>query len=138
MKYMLFVILTIFINSSFLPKENPIYKIEFTGIDCYFNILINNKSVYKNENQYKVSRTLDIGKFLVNKDSQQIEYFMYNRHTMMELTEKSDFKLILTKHLGNKIDTIHKSNIKNHGFKDEKEKMRFPQKITHSAYFLLN
>lgn len=138
MKYLLILTTTVLINSSFIPKENPVYKIEFTGIDCYFQILINNKTVFKNENQYKVSRTLNIDKFLEKKDSQRIDYMMYNRETMMEMTEKSKLQLLVTKHLGNKIDTIYKSNIVNKGMEDEKGKMRFSSRISHSGYFLLD
>lgn len=138
MKNLLTVIAFVFINSSFLPIENPVYKIEFKGIDCYFHISINNKTVYKNENQYKTSRTLNIDKYLQKKDTQQLEYYFHNRHTMMELSEKSKFNLIVTKNLGNKIDTIHQSNLLKRGMEDEKGKIRYPRRIAHSGYFILN
>lgn len=138
MKSYFFLVVIALINSSFLPKENPVYKIEFTGVDCYFKISINNKNIYKNENQYKVSRTLNINKFLEKKDTQQIEYFFYNRHTMMEMTEKSKLWLFVTKHVGNEIDTIYKSNLVKKGIEDESGKIRYPRRVAHSGYFLLN
>lgn len=123
-------------NLSFIQPENkPTYKLSFSGVDCYFEILINNKTIYKNENQYKVSRTLQIEKYLEKKDSQQIQYFMYNRHTMMDLTEKSKLNVFVIKEQGEKIDTIHKSDLRNFGLPDEKGKMKYASRIGGGGYF---
>ncbi len=126
-------------NLSFIqPEDKPVYKLSLSSVDCYFYILINNKTVYKNEKQYKVDRTLPIDEFLTKKDSQYFEGFMYNRHTMMELTEKSKLNVYITKHIGKDVDTIYKSNFKNYGLPDENGKMKYASRIGESRFFLLN
>ncbi len=138
MKTFLFLIIFGFFHHAFVePETKPIYKISFSSEDCYFYIKVNNKLVYKNEKQYKVYRTIPIDAFLVKKDSQYIESFMYNRHTMMELTGKSKFEIYITKNIGEKVDTIYKSNFINDGSPDEKGKMKYASRIGESRYFHL-
>lgn len=136
MKYIFSLLIISVISFSFLQnEEKPIYKVSFSSTDCYFFILINNKTVYKNEKQYKTHRTIPINEYLIDSDSQRIEYFMYNRHTMMEMTEKSNLEIYVIRQIGEKIDTVHTSNLKNFGSKDEKGKMRYASRIGGNGYF---
>ncbi len=136
MKYILSLLIISIISFSFLRnEEKAIYKVSFSSADCYFFILINNKTVYKNEKQYKTNRSIPINEYLIDQDSQRIEYFMYNRHTMMEMTGKSNLEVYVTKQIGEKIDTVHTSNLINFGSKDEKGKMRYASRIGGHGYF---
>lgn len=129
----------VFFSTSFMQHPvQPIYTVSYSSTDCYFFILVNNKEIYKNESQYKVTRSIPIEKYLEKNDSQRIEYFMYPRHTMMELTEKSKLEVFVIKQIGEKFDTLHRSNLRNFGSKDEKGKMRFATRIGGNGYFLLD
>lgn len=57
---------------------------------------------------------------------------------MMELTEKSKLEVFVIKQIGEKFDTLHRSNLRNFGSKDEKGKMRFATRIGGDSYFLLD
>ena len=138
MKLTLFFSCILFSLSFIKPQDKPVYKVSMTSTDCYFFVLVNTKEIYKNESQYKFSRTIPIEKYIVKKDSQQIEYFMYPRHTMMELTEKSKLEIFVIKEFGDKIDTLHRSNLWDVGSKDGKGKMRFASRIGGHGYFHLD
>ena len=138
MKLTLFFCCILVCLSFIKPQDKPVFKVSMTSTDCYFYILVNNKEIYKNENLYKVSRTISIEKYLDKNDSQRIEYFMYPRHTMMELTAKSKLKVFVIKQVEERIDTIHRSNLWDVGSKDGKGKMRYASRIGGHGYFLLD
>ena len=121
MKRIICLFLFGFINFSFIQPENePVYKIYFSSTDCYFEILINNKTIYKNENQYSVKRIINIDKYLEKQDSQTIYYTIRNRHTAKSLTEKSKLEILITKNLEGKTDTIFQADMFDKGFQNEK------------------
>lgn len=129
-----FIPILFFLIYSFQINQKPVYKLHFTGVDCFFDLTVNDQFVYTNDHSYRVKRSLNINEYLEAIDSQKISFTITPRRNQTRISNKADFKAYILKEENGKTDTVLTQDpFSEH--KESWEKVGYPALVFKADYF---